>query len=170
MNRHIKTTVLLIAAATFITAFATPATAVETTELAEALDAYRITQREMVEFEQAQLLAELRIVNGPYDDSNTEFAWAVERWRPVVDTYFPEDRVDWALRIIECESHGDPEAKNPTSSASGLFQHLGSLWNERTLAAGWEGADIFDPFANIAMAAWLFETGGPGHWVCKARR
>jgi len=160
----------LLAAIFLATTLATPAAAVATAELADALNAYRTTGRELAEQRQAELLANLRIVNGPYDDSNAEFTWAVERWRPIVDMYFPEDRIDWALRIMECESHGDPDAKNPTSTASGLFQHLGSLWEERTVAAGREGADIFDPFANIAVAAWLLDNGGPGHWVCKARR
>ena len=168
MIKPIKTTVAVLAAAVFATAIATPAAAIETPELAEALTEYRIKQTKVAELRQAQLLLELRTINGPYADGNDEFAWAVERWRPIVAAYFPSDRVDWALRIMECESHGDPDAKNPTSTASGLFQHLASLWQERTIAAGWEGADIFDPFANIAMAAWLLETGGPGHWVCKA--
>jgi hypothetical protein len=160
----------LLTAAAIATTTVTPAAATETTELAEALGTYRTTQEELAEQKQAEILAGLRIINGPYDDANTEFTWAVERWRPIVDMYFPEDRVDWGLRIMECESHGDPEAKNPTSTASGLFQHLGSMWNDRTAAAGWEGADIFDPFANIAMAAWLLDNGGPSHWVCKARK
>lgn len=168
MIKPIKTAVAVLAAATFATGIPTPAAAIETTEFAEALSAYRMTQTEMAELQQAQLLTELHAINGPYADGNDEFTWEVERWRPIVAAYFPADRVDWALRIIECESHGDPNAKNPTSTASGLFQHLGSLWEERTLAAGWDGADILDPFANIAMAAWLFETGGPGHWVCRA--
>ena len=90
MNRHIKTAALLIAAVTFITTTGAPATAVETTELADALNAYRTTQRELAELQQAQVLAELRIVNGPYDASTSEFAWAVERWRPVVDISTPE--------------------------------------------------------------------------------
>jgi hypothetical protein len=159
----------LLAAATLVVVTGAPALAVQPPELAEPLTAYRLAQAEIAERRQAELLAELRLVNGPYDDSNPEFSWSVERWRPIVDMYFPDYRVDWALRIIECESHGDPLAKNPTSTASGLFQHLGSLWGERTAAAGWTGADIFDPFANIAMAAWLLDNGGPSHWVCKAR-
>lgn len=114
------------------------------------------------------LLRELLSINGPYDGQWTEFAWEVERWRPVVETYFPDDRVDWALRIIECESHGDPNAKNPHSSASGLFQHLASAWPERAADAGFAGTDVFDPFANIGVAAWLLDNGGAGHWVCKA--
>ena len=141
--------------------------AIQPAEMAEALEAYRLAEQEAAELEQEQLRAELHRLNGPYD--NSEFAAAVERWRPLVSIHFPSDRVDWALRIIECESHGDPDAKNPRSTASGLFQHLASLWSERAAEAGWAGADVFDPQANIAVAAWLLETGGPGHWVCKAR-
>ena len=167
MRQKQKRWVALVAAAVLTTT--APAGAVELDEFSEARDAYRLVQQEAAQLDLELRLAELRLANGPYANATQEFAWAVERWRPVVAMYFPDDRVDWALRIIECESHGDPEAKNPRSSASGLFQHLGSLWDERTAAAGWDDADIFDPFANIAMAAWLLETGGPGHWVCKAR-
>lgn len=161
----------LIAAGVVATASLLPATAasaIETPEFAEAVNTYRLTQLEEAELRQEQLLSELRLVNGPYDTISGEFPWAVERWRPVVAIYFPEELIDWALRVIECESHGDPLAKNPNSTASGLFQHLASLWDERAIAAGWEDADVFDPFANIAVAAWLLDTGGPGHWVCKA--
>jgi hypothetical protein len=131
---------------------------------------YRLSQLEFAEQRQELLLTELREANGPYDNISDEFTWAVERWRPIVDTYFDDDRVEWALRIMECESHGDPLAKNPNSSASGLFQHLARLWPERAAAAGWEDSDVFDPFANIAVAAWLLDNGGSSHWVCKVRR
>lgn len=94
----------------------------------------------------------------------------VEQWRPLVTHYFPSGWVEWALRIMQCESGGDPEAANPHSSARGLFQHLHRLWPDRSTRAGWEGASIFDPEANIAVAAWLLEVGGPSHWECKARR
>ena len=145
-----------------------PAGAIETVELRESLDAYRTERVALLEAEREAELAELRLLNGPYDNVTTEFPWKVERWRPVVDMYFPDDRIDWALRIIACESRGEPDAKNPTSSASGLFQHLARLWPERAEAAGFGDYDVFDPYANIAVAAWLLETGGPGHWVCKA--
>ena len=163
--RHILPAAI-IAAATLLQIPA--AVAVETPEFAEAVYAYRLAQHEQAEQRREQILTELRTINGPYRATNEEFAWAVERWRPIVAAYFPEDRIDWALRIIECESHGDPLARNPASTASGLFQHLAGLWGERAAAAGWAGSDIFDPFANIAVAAWLLDTGGPGHWVCKA--
>lgn len=162
--KHIFKVTALAAILATITAGTAAATA--PAEITEHLTAYRQEVHEAAELEQQEMLADLRRVNGPYE--NGEFTWDVERWRPLVSTYFPSDRIDWALHIIECESHGDPNAKNPRSTASGLFQHLASMWDDRAEAAGWAGSDVFDPLANVAVAAWLLETGGPGHWVCKA--
>ena len=92
----------------------------------------------------------------------------VEQWRSLVETYFRAADVDRALRIMRCESGGNPNAKSPISSASGLMQHLGKYWAARSAAAGWAGASIFDPTANVAVAAWLRDqAGGWGHWVCR---
>jgi len=91
----------------------------------------------------------------------------VEQWRPLVERYFQPEDVPWAMRVMACESGGNPLAKNPRSSASGLFQHLARYWDARSAKAGWAGASIWDPEANIAVAAWLYYVGGPEHWVCK---
>jgi len=80
---------------------------------------------------------------------------AVEQWRPLVAQYFPASRVDEALQIIQCESLGDPDAYNPYSGASGLFQFLPSTWATTAPLAGFPGASVFDPEANIGSAAWL---------------
>ena len=79
----------------------------------------------------------------------------VEQWRGLVSAYFPSDRVEEALRIIDCESNGDPNALNPYSGAAGLFQFLPSTWESTSPKAGFEGASVFDPEANIGSAAWL---------------
>ena len=93
---------------------------------------------------------------------------AVERWRPLVAAWFRAGDVDRAMQILACESNGNPNAKNPRSSASGLFQHLGKYWPARSAAAGFAGASIFDPTANVAVAAWLRDQrGGWSHWVCR---
>ena len=89
----------------------------------------------------------------------------LDRWRPLVAEYFEAEDVELALSVIGCESHGDPAAANPSSSARGLFQHLASLWPERAASAGRPGADILDPEDNIAVAAWLvYRGGGWSHW------
>ena len=93
---------------------------------------------------------------------------AAAQWRPLVAAYFDPGQVDYALAVLWCESRGDPNAANPTSSARGLFQHLERYWPERSSKAGWSGYSIFDPEANVAVAAWL-SAGGSGwhHWTCR---
>lgn len=96
-----------------------------------------------------------------------DFPPAVERWRSLVDSYFPGIRVDEALAIIECESLGDPDAYNPYSGASGLFQFLPATWASTSSSAGFSGASVFDPEANIGTAAWLanrYADLGQGYW------
>ena len=99
----------------------------------------------------------------------------VEQWRPwVTEAVFAfggdEADVTRFLRIMHCESRGVPTAKNPNSSASGLMQHLTRYWPARAEAVGMAGADVFDPWANIYVSAWLALAapgGGWQHWVCK---
>ncbi len=99
------------------------------------------------------------------------FTGSVEQWRGLVATYFRAGDVDRAMRIMQCESGGDPNVMHDFSnpaSASGLFQHLGKYWVVRSAAAGYAGVSIFDPTANVAVAAWLRDQpGGWSHWVCR---
>lgn len=104
----------------------------------------------------------------PNRDSMSKAPLAPAALRGLVALYFPPENVDAAMSVMWCESRYNPNAKNPRSSASGLFQHLARYWPGRSAAAGWAGADIFDPEANIAVAAWLSDGGRDwGHWVCK---
>ena len=90
-----------------------------------------------------------------------------EFWRAVVAEHFGAN-TNRALAVMGCESGGNPNAKNPYSSASGLFQHLATYWPERSAQAGLAGASIWSPSANIAVAAWLSDGGSDwSHWVCK---
>lgn len=91
----------------------------------------------------------------------------VERWRSLVSQFFPTHRVEEALAIISCESNGDPNAYNPYSGASGLFQFLPSTWASTAPKAGYPEASVFDPEANIASAAWLanrYQELGQDYW------
>lgn len=90
--------------------------------------------------------------------------------RSLVETFFRPEDVSRAIRIAWCESSFNPENVNPVTGASGLFQHAPDTWAARSSAAGYPGADILDPEANVAVAAWMLYDlpGGWSHWQCQA--
>lgn len=89
----------------------------------------------------------------------------VERWRPLLLDFFDPEDVEQALRVMWCESRGEPTATHPTSGAAGLFQHLPDFWAERSTGAGFGGRSAKDPEANVAVAGWLVERDGWRHWL-----
>ena len=66
------------------------------------------------------------------------------------------------LAVAKCESNYDPNAINPRSSASGLFQFLPGTWKTTPYAS----YSIFDPWANANAAGWMWSVGRRGEWVC----
>lgn len=104
-----------------------------------------------------------------------DFGPVVEQWRGEVVTAIaryggPASDVSKFLRVMRCESGGDPSAYNEASGASGLMQHLSNYFPWRARMAGFEGASPFDPVANINTSAWLLyehTAGGWQHWVCQ---
>lgn len=89
----------------------------------------------------------------------------VEQWRPLVAVWFPPDKVDDALAIIQCESRGDPTATNPVSSASGLWQFLRGWYTGR-----WSSVvgsfNPFNPVASMRAAAIVSHNGTDwGDWL-----
>jgi hypothetical protein len=83
------------------------------------------------------------------------FRATTERWRSLVASYFPANMVDDALAVIDCESRGLPDAYNPYSGASGLFQFIPGTWAVASVKAGFSGASPFEPEPNVASAWWL---------------
>jgi len=110
-----------------------------------------------------------------YIVQDRDFGPAVEQWRNEVVAAIaryggPASDVPKFLRVMRCESGGDPNAYNESSMASGLMQHLANYFPWRAKMAGFEGASPFDPVANINVSAWLLYehvAGGWGHWVCQ---
>lgn len=87
-------------------------------------------------------------------------------WRNLIAAHFPASQVDNACRVMLCESNGNPSAKNPSSSASGLFQIMWRLWRPDYVRV--TGVDTpFDPSANVRFAAWLHARSGWSPWVCR---
>lgn len=132
----------------------------------------------------AATLANLEVTEASYQQALTELEEAerraaalagVEHWRPLVEFYFPAHLVEEALRVMKCESSGNPDAVNASSGASGLFQFLDTTWAWASPQAGMAGRSRFDPVANVASAAWLVDytirTAHPrgtwAHWTCQ---
>jgi hypothetical protein len=73
--------------------------------------------------------------------------------------------VDRACRVLLCESHGNPMARNARSSASGLFQFLDGTFRSVTgLSAP---ASSHPPEVQVAAAAKLWRASGWRPWVCR---
>lgn len=99
----------------------------------------------------------------PVPPGPVEHSSGVEQWRTLVSSYFPADQVEKALRVMACESGGDPYADNPRSTAAGLYQFLASTWAATPYAA----SSVYDPTSNVAAAAWLWSRQGWTPWVCQ---
>lgn len=84
----------------------------------------------------------------------------VEQWRDLVAAYWPPEHVDRMLRIMKCESGGNPNAYNPGHGEKGLFQ-IHPLWQK-----AWPG-NYYDPWTNAAVAYQIWLTQGYAAWVCK---
>jgi hypothetical protein len=86
--------------------------------------------------------------------------WEVMRWASMLEEYDDWD-VQVALRVIDCESEGNPAALNPWSGAKSLFQLLGWEW----LAARLYGTrDVFIARVNIGVAHYLWREHGAFGW------
>lgn len=67
----------------------------------------------------------------------------------------------WAL--ARCESTLNPRARNPSSSATGLYQILHpSTWRTTPFA----GFDVYSPYANSMAAGYMISHGRRSEWVC----
>jgi hypothetical protein len=114
------------------------------------------------------------------------FTADVERWRPLVATYFPASAVHDALLVMSRESAGCETAaayhgcvgtylprQNTTGcQARGIFQHCGRYWQDRIERYGLAPhclppEMIIDPTCNVALAHALWLDSGCSwypHW------
>ena len=80
----------------------------------------------------------------------------------LIRTYFQPEDVDLAIQICWCESRFDASARNPTSTASGLFQVMKGWWSGEW--SSYPPFDPYDPNENTKFSAWLFYNSGVQNW------
>ena len=70
--------------------------------------------------------------------------------------------------IVALESGYNPLAKNPYSSAAGIWQFIRSTFNstaQRMELPYTYDQNVFDAHVNAQMGAWLLATDGKSHWI-----
>jgi hypothetical protein len=73
----------------------------------------------------------------------------------------------WRMhRVARCESNYLAWAVNRWSGAAGVYQWLASTWRTAAPPAGYAGASVFDPVANVRVAAYHMARGMWRWWVC----
>lgn len=110
--------------------------------------------------------------DGTYQDEppprpkRATFRWSgtpgVEQWRGLVSAYFPPEDVERVLCLMQIESGGDPTARNPSSSATGLMQVMYSLWGPPFGLTS--RAQLEDPDTNLRIAAYIRKVQGWTAW------
>lgn len=121
----------------------------------------------------AALTDELHDLNGPYRappppttttvaSRRSNYGSGVEQWRGLVADYFGSE-TDLALRVMKCESRGDPNAQNRRSSAAGLFQILKGTWQA---FSPYPWGDRYHPRANVHTAKRIRDGQGWQAWSC----
>lgn len=81
--------------------------------------------------------------------SRKTYSANVERWRPLVEKYFPPELVDKALHVINFESGGNASASGDNGVAIGLFQ----IQDSTRFKGRPTKAQLLDPEFNIKYAA-----------------
>lgn len=107
----------------------------------------------------------------PAVSTSTQLAPAAHRgmgpgvtdWTGLVSAHFPPSEVATALRVIDCESGGNPNARNASSGAAGLFQIMPHIWAPHF---GVDPDSLFAAEVNVAIARRVWEIQGWGAWEC----
>jgi membrane protein involved in colicin uptake len=68
-------------------------------------------------------------------------------------------------RIMMCESTGNPNAQN--GIYTGLFQFHPQTFSSYAARAGISGANIYNGYDQVAVAAYMFANGQAGQWECR---
>lgn len=73
-------------------------------------------------------------------------------------------------RMMICESGGNSNSVGGGGRFHGLFQYMTSTWAGASAGAGYQGASIYNPEAQIYTTAWKISRQGYGAWPICGRR
>ena len=85
----------------------------------------------------------------------------VERWRSLVEQYFPAHAVEEALRVMTCESGGDPHAYNAGNYGLMQISYVHAAKVNGSLSR------LFEPEENLRVAAIIYADSGWIPWSCR---
>jgi hypothetical protein len=71
------------------------------------------------------------------------------------------------IRVMYCESGGRSNAFNRVGSYIGLFQFSTSTFNANAKRVGIPNPNVWDPYQQINVAAYMFSIGQSRQWTCK---
>lgn len=94
----------------------------------------------------------------PSAEATTSPKTLVERYASFYD-------VPVGKNIVSCESRFNSKAKNPRSTAKGLYQFLDSTWEMYSKRKWGYVPDVYDPRFNAELGAWVIATYGTRDWV-----
>ena len=80
----------------------------------------------------------------------------------IVESYFPYPHTTAAMKVMMCESSGNPDAVGDGGDSLGLFQIQPKWWSDRKPAGS-----PFDPAVNIECAYNIWQEYGWKYWSCK---
>jgi len=69
-----------------------------------------------------------------------------------------------ALAVASCESRLDPLARNPSSTAKGIYQFLDSSWDTYSTMKWGRDKDVLNAKDNIELGVWVLATVGTQPW------
>jgi len=125
----------------------------------------------MIEF----ILAACMYVTMPTPAELTEYVecretnymvYFVKEWQPIVQSYFKDEDVVRALKVIYCESSGRPAVVGQNTDGTndvGLWQFNDNTWAWLKSKLGIIG-DRDNPEVATKYAAWLIYNDGWHHW------
>jgi len=143
-SRPWRLVAVLVAVFAFTTTTTTPA-------FAEAVDCVIVKGIRPIECGPAMTSAD-----EDYQKAHLDAEW----WRPMVALYFDPGDVDRAICLMEKESGGDPNARNPSTDAAGLMQVM-PFWAK---IHGYTYDELFNPGINLWVASRIRDQQGWLAW------